>query len=183
MGWYKRDMGLQEDDRERAYRELLALHGEVDRAACELTGRLPFDLECRLGCDSCCIDGISVFEIEAGRIRRNHRALLSTGAPHPEGKCAFLDGEGACRIYGDRPYVCRTQGLPLRWFTRDEAAGEDEMAEMRDICPLNEPGELLELIGGEDCWTIGPNESRLVGLQERYGGGEIGRVPLRSLFK
>ena len=49
-------------------------------------------------------------------IRAEQAELLGKGRPHPPGACAFLDGEGACRVYDSRPYRCRTQGLPLRWF-------------------------------------------------------------------
>ena len=79
-------------------------------------------------------DQITVFEVEAEVIRRHHADLLAEGEPHAEGACAFLDGEGACRIYEHRPYVCRTQGLPLRWL--EELDGET--VELRDICPLND---------------------------------------------
>ena len=49
------------------------------------------------------------------RVRRRKATGIEEGAG-PEGACAFLDGEGGCRVYPDRPYVCRTQGLPLRWI-------------------------------------------------------------------
>ncbi|MBK7707050.1 MAG: hypothetical protein IPJ30_15135 [Acidobacteria bacterium] len=55
--------------------------------------------------------------------------------PHTRGACAFLD-QDACRIYPDRPYVHRTQGLPLRWIEDDL----EEAFKYRDICPLNEAG-------------------------------------------
>lgn len=173
-------MGAGGEDREQAYRELLSLHEDVENRARELVDRLPFELECRRGCNPCCIDGLSVFGIEAERIVRNHGALLAGGEAGPEGGCAFLDTGGSCRIYEDRPYVCRTQGLPIRWFTRDEAG---ETVEMRDICPLNDPGELLEILEEESCWQIGPMESRLAALQERWEPGGEDRISLRSLFR
>ena len=90
--------------------------------------------------------------------------------------CAFLDAEGACRIYADRPYVCRTQGLPLRWIEEDF----DETIEYRDICPLNAAGEPVEDLEAADCWTIGPFEEELSMIQA--GTGDSARVPLRDLF-
>lgn len=121
-------------------------------------------LECRRGCSSCCVDGLTVFDVEAEPIRRHHAALLATGVPHAAGACAFLDGEGGCRIYADRPYVCRTQGLPLRWLEEGEG-GEGQIVERRDICPLNDVGEPLEDLAETDCWTLGPFEERLARLQ------------------
>ena len=150
------------------------LHTEVDAAVGPLERLHAERLQCRRGCHDCCVDGITVFEVEAERIRERHAELLETGEPHPEGRCAFLDGEGGCRIYADRPYVCRTQGLPLRWL--------DEDAEKRDICPLNDRGTPLTELPAEACWTLGPWEGRLATLQQSRDGGEMRRIALRSLF-
>ena len=120
-----------------------------------------------------------MFALEAARIVEHHAELLATGAPHAEGACAFLDAEGACRIYAQRPYVCRTQGLPLRWV--EEQHGID--VELRDICPLNlgEPDATpLTELPPEHCFTLGPVEERLREQAEQAGAAE--RVSLRSLF-
>jgi hypothetical protein len=159
--------------------ELRALHREVDAAAAELARVHGARMQCKRGCAECCIDGVTVFEVEAERIRREHGELLAGGRPHPRGACAFLDEEGACRIYASRPYVCRTQGLPLRWIDVDEESGEP--IELRDICVLNEEGgDPLPILGQEQCWTIGPYEDRLRSLQEKAGPPR--RVALRTLF-
>jgi hypothetical protein len=122
-----------------------------------------------------------VFTIEAEVIRRHHAELLEHGEAHPPGGCAFLDAEGGCRIYGARPYVCRTQGLPLRWLEEDEAT--DEILESRDICPQNvDGGPPLEELDAADCWTIGPFEQRLADRQHASDGDRGERVSLRGLF-
>lgn len=160
---------------------LARLHAHVDSRSRALARRHASRLKCGRGCWGCCVDGLTVFEIEAERIRMSHPELLATDRPHPEGACAFLDHEGACRIYSDRPYVCRTQGLPLRWL---EGESEDQAFEMRDICPLNEVNaEPLEVLPADACWTIGPVEDRLGRLQEEWGEGDMRRVPLRRLFR
>jgi hypothetical protein len=156
---------------------LIALHAEVDREAAETAAKHPDRLQCRRGCAACCVDGITVFEVEAERIRRFAPEVLSE-PPHPEGACAFLDAEGACRVYEHRPYVCRTQGLPLRWL---EDLGDD-VVEMRDICPLNEAGPPIEGLDPGACWTIGPFEDRLQTIARAFEPG-MGRVPLRGLFR
>jgi Fe-S-cluster containining protein len=134
-------------------------------------------LQCGRGCASCCVDDLTVFRVEAEAIQRNHRELLESGTPHGPGACAFLDGEGACRIYRDRPYVCRTQGYPLRWIE------EEEQIERRDICPLNEDGEDIVTLDPGDCWTLGPFEGRLAELQDRQEGPGPRRIALRDLFR
>jgi len=159
---------------------ITTLHDEVDAKARHLHVLHAARTMCRKGCSSCCVDGLTVFEVEAAPIRRNHAALLATGIPHAEGLCAFLDDAGACRIYADRPYVCRTQGLPLRWL--DERDGE--VVELRDICPLNEEGTPIEDLAEEDCWTLGPVEERLALLQmnSHAGASVAARTSLRALF-
>jgi hypothetical protein len=163
----------------KAVAELLRLHREVDAHASRLASRHRDRLKCGLGCTECCTDGIRVFEIEAERIRRHCSALLREGEPHPAGACAFLDGEGACRIYEDRPYVCRTQGFPLSWT--EPAAGGGTL-EMRDICPLNENGPPVETLPARECWIIGPFEARLARLETLWNRGRQKRVALRDLF-
>ena len=155
---------------------LLRLHAEVDARASQLAARNAARLQCKRGCSGCCVDGITVFAIEAERIRANNKGLLAEGAPHAPGACAFLDAEGACRVYADRPYVCRTQGLPLRWID------EDRGAELRDICPLNETSEPIESLADDACWTLGPTEARLAELQ-RESLSDGPRVALRELFR
>ena len=153
------------------------LHQVVDDLVSPLEQHHAERLQCRIGCSSCCVDDISVFEVEAESIKQNNSELLQIGRPHPVGGCAFLDADGACRIYQHRPYVCRTQGLPLRWIE-----GEDgDLFEARDICPLNAEGQPLVELNAEHCWDIGPVEERLAATQQRFG--EAGaRVLLRSLF-
>jgi Fe-S-cluster containining protein len=164
--------------RDRALASLRALHREVDQRAWELAAHHGDRLQCRRGCSDCCVDGIRVFEVEAERIRESNADLVREGTPHPPGACAFLGAEGECRIYPDRPYVCRTQGLPLRWF--DEAG--EEVCEKRDICPLNVAGSPLEELEEEACWLLGPTEGRLAAIQEEFGGDRQ-RLALRSLFR
>ncbi len=161
------------------------LHQQVSEAAAALAASFEehsgHPLRCGTGCTDCCQDDLSVFSVEADLIRRHHAALLEGGAPGPERRCAFLDPAGACRIYPQRPYVCRTQGLPLRWLEPD---GEGGGLEYRDICPRNESEQGLPLVELEPelFWTIGPWEAKLRLLQELTDGGEGRRLPLRSLF-
>jgi Fe-S-cluster containining protein len=159
---------------------LRALHDEVDRESAALAARHRERLHCARGCNACCVDGLTVFEVEAERIRSRHPELLREGTPHPPGACAFLGDAGQCRVYAERPYVCRTQGLPLRWIEEDERG---ELVERRDLCPLNAEGEPLEALPEADCWALGPCEERLRRIQEARDGGAGRRVALRALFR
>ncbi|KAJ1481016.1 hypothetical protein T484DRAFT_1955227 [Baffinella frigidus] len=165
-----------------------AIYDDVDVKSAKLEARHKGRLQCRIGCASCCVDDMSVWAVEADRIRRNYAELLTNGQPHAHGACAFLDADKACRIYHDRPYVCRNHGLPLRWDDFEEEA------EMRDICPLNDDGSgwILSL-PKEELFELGPTEGRLAELQRELDGAsganektawdsEAGRVKLRDLF-
>ena len=174
------------DDEARAFAAAVdwveRFHAVVDEAARPVADANAGRLRCAKGCAACCVDGLTVFPIEAAVIARHHPELLRDGVPHPPGACAFLDDDGACRIYAQRPYVCRTQGLPLRWLRSEEDGSEP--VEARDICPLNagdadEP-DLCDL-PPEHCWTLGPFEARLAARQASVGPAEE-RVPLRALF-
>lgn len=163
-----------------ALKSLARLYREVDRRMNALYALHGERLRCRRGCASCCVDNITVFEVEAANIRRNHAEVMATKTPHPTGACAFLDDKDGCRIYASRPYVCRTQGPPLRWIEEME---DGSFAEMRDICPLNEAGVPIEELPPESCWSIGPVESELARLQEKIDSGARQRVSLRAMFK
>jgi Fe-S-cluster containining protein len=159
------------------------LQDEIDRAARALVTVHGSRLRCGRGCSACCLDDLSVCAIEAERIRRAHPDLLRNGEPHEVGACAFLDHDGACRVYEERPAVCRSQGLPLRILFENEC---DEIEERRDICPLNlEGGPAIDLLDEEDCWLVGPHELRLGQLDDRFTEGRSGgaRQALRSLFE
>lgn len=154
-----------------------ALHALVDTAAGALFVRHAERTVCRRGCSACCVDNLTVFEVEAERIRRAYPKLKRKTA-HAPGACALLDDDGACRVYDARPYVCRTQGLPLAMFEEDK---EGEIQEHRSICELNLEGEPLNELDLEECWLIGPTEIELQNLQTRYSGGGQERVALRAL--
>ena len=167
------------DDGGDAVAAVERFHAEGEAQAEPLRARHAARLACRRGCSACCIDGLSVFEVEAEVIRARCAPVLRE-APHPPGACAFLDADGGCRIYAHRPYVCRTQGLPMRWI---DYSAPDGAIDRRDVCPLNEAGEPIETLPADACWELGPWEGRLAQIQSACGGGALTRVPLRALFE
>lgn len=170
-----------EAEADLALDSLRQLHEEIDRESDRLVNRHAERLRCGRGCSACCVDDLTVTAVEAERIRRAHPGLLRDALPHPPGACALLDGDGSCRVYASRPSVCRSQGLPLRFFVENE---EEEVEERRDICPLNlEDGPPLETLAEEDCWLIGPFELRLGRIEQAFAGEHSERVALRGLFE
>lgn len=78
-------------------------------------------MSCKPGCDRCCRNTFTVFAVEAANIRLGFEGL-------PEGvkvrikSCSLnaasdnicpLLHNGVCSLYGYRPVICRTHGLPL----------------------------------------------------------------------
>lgn len=186
-------MAESHQSRLRRFHQRVAAQADALVQGAPLAGQL----NCGLGCTDCCIDDLNVFAIEADRIRQDYPEVLRQQAS-PVGRCAFLNQAGACRIYSARPYVCRTQGLPLAW---QEALDPDPLADLtaletierRDICPLNDTPQLnLAALPTSACWPIGPAEEELQQLEiERFtqlnphhdsGQAPFLRVRLRSLF-
>jgi len=174
---------------EQSRRWVEQLHAIVDSLTAPIIAAHRESLQCKRGCHACCTDGLTVFAIEAAIIEHHYAPLLSTQAPSALGGCAFLNDAGECRIYAHRPYVCRTQGLPLRWLetpAQPESESQPDNAEpfeARDVCSLTLPHlEPLEELRAEDCWTLGPVEARLLAKQRESFTGPNERVALRSLF-
>ncbi len=127
-------MGI--DDAARLLDRYRALLVKVDEHASRIGATYPDHVACRPGCAGCCRGGLTVSPIEAAAIAAGPEpsgpskgARILTVLDEGRDDCAHLDGAGRCRIYGVRPLVCRTHGLPLVF-----AQGSDMVA---DVCPLN----------------------------------------------
>lgn len=167
---------------------LMNFYQKIDTRSLEIIATLAEDgleLHCRKGCHACCHDDLSVTPVEAELIRSHFEDALST-TPHPKGKCAFLDEQGLCRIYPVRPYICRSQGLPLRWIQEDPQTPELDI-EYRDICELN--AEIApDKLDPQACFSLGLPELTLQEINALHAKTENStqvrpkRVALRSLF-
>lgn len=169
--WRYVERGCSLKNNDELQRVMGAVYATIDERAQSIEGDLP--LQCALGCCACCLDDLSVCASEAEYIRVNNALLLENEEPHAKGACAFLDTHGACRIYPHRPYICRTHGLPLRWF--------DDGVEYRDICEKNET-VLTDALPASMFWTLGAVEQHL-GKIDAYFFEMPQRVLLRDLFR
>ncbi|MBC7714795.1 MAG: YkgJ family cysteine cluster protein [Rhizobacter sp.] len=85
---------------------------------------------CKSGCTACCHTQVSVTEDEANLLLHNitngveidyNRLSLQSEQgnetsnfyklSYQDRKCVFLDDKGACKVYNDRPSVCRTNAI------------------------------------------------------------------------
>ena len=116
----------------------------VDELSAELSKRYHQHLACHAGCSGCCHHHLSVFPVEAAALKEaidklppEQRSKIEAQARETNEReqrgesvsCPLLV-EDRCSVYTSRPFICRTQGLPLLIEAED---GELEV----DFCPLN----------------------------------------------
>ncbi len=114
-----------------------------DRASSAFPG--PDGITCSSGCDDCCRRRLTITRIEADAIASAlaglgddaRRALAGSIDRSPEACAALVHGR--CSIYGARPLVCRTHGLPIRF----REAGDRRALPLVDACPRNFGGREL----------------------------------------
>lgn len=168
------------DDNDGLLDEYRAVVAKVDAAVATISARAADALACRRGCDSCCAPGLSVLPVEAESIAR-HLEAHGIAAGMRADRCAFLDDDGACRIYPVRPLLCRTHGLALK-----AAAARPGLTIVDDVshCELNYTARApapAEVLDAERLLAL------LVTVDRRFRSAaglddDDGRVPLASLL-
>lgn len=161
------------------YHSLLA---KVDELCRTIEQSLGDGITCHAGCSSCCLP-ISVFPVEmaamleaAGRLRPDELSRLKEClTTWNNGDFCPLLADNQCLLYGARPIICRTHGLPILLTDGDERRV--------DVCPLNCQG--MEQLPGEAVLDLERLNTLLVSVNVLYLR-EVGlnvpeRVPLASL--
>jgi len=115
---------------------LVQLRRRVDVHFAAAVARSPAAFTCGEGCAACCHARFSVFAVEAAPISAALtrlaaedpalRARIRRQADDPAhaDRCALLVDD-RCSVYGERPLICRSHGLPV--------LADDRV----DHCPLN----------------------------------------------
>jgi uncharacterized protein len=139
--------------------QYLALRDEIDGRCAELHNEHASHLQCRAGCDMCCMNfGILPLEFEA--IKELAGEELKKGQPvNNEDDCPFLVNH-QCAIYQWRPIICRTQGLPLLFM------GEEEWE--LSACELNFTDFDFDEFTEENTFPQDTYNSRLFMLNRRF---------------
>jgi Fe-S-cluster containining protein len=115
------------------YRQLVA---RIDALCRGITEALKDQITCSEGCSACCT-AITLFPVEAAALAAALDALPEEEAEHIRGHVAeHAEGERCpllhnhlCLLYGARPIICRTHGLPIIYGTGHERR--------IDYCPRN----------------------------------------------
>ncbi len=102
------------------FTEYYKLQNEIDFVAKKLADEHAKHMQCKKGCDKCCID-YNIFPIEFYSILNDfneNKLLPETSAKPKENVCIFLKNS-VCTIYHHRPIICRTHGLPLLFMNEN----------------------------------------------------------------
>jgi Fe-S-cluster containining protein len=96
-----------------------SLRTEADKLCLKLELEHRDNIACVCGCCHCCMD-FSIFPVEFHSIVKEAKEKdIIIDNKTTEGACPFLVN-GHCSIYGSRPLICRTHGLPLLYMSEDE---------------------------------------------------------------
>lgn len=119
-------------------------------------------VQCKKGCSACCHTQVSVTieeaEILAEKVKDGlpidwTKLFIQSGAgtsassfysiPHEMRGCIFLGDEGECRVYNDRPSVCRT----------NHVLSDPSQCEIKDIQGKEAPSVQLLNTYAADTWV------------------------------
>lgn len=90
------------------------LSEEIDKKFQELQSYWGNEINCKKGCTKCCIT-LNLFPVEIyclKKLMEEDNFKINTEDISKKEKCLFLKDK-KCLIYKYRPFICRSQGLPL----------------------------------------------------------------------
>lgn len=135
-------------------------------------------LACKKGCAGCCQTERTVNDLEFEALRQAFEALdpaIQSRLIHQETEACPLLIDEACALYGERPLICRSHGLPLVMDGR------------LDVCPLNFEGVSLETLPDTDLLSVDTLTAILTVSNmlfcEETGGTAERRRPVSALWE
>lgn len=157
--------------RERLDELFLKVDAFFDRAR----SRHAQGITCHAGCDECCRRRFSVTMLEAVAIREAlgglpveaRERLRRRATEGDRSVCPALEGDGRCSIYGARPMICRTHGLPIRFGGQAEGRSPRALPVI-DACPKNFVGEDLGALDAASVLDQGTLSTVLGALDAAY---------------
>jgi len=167
---------------ENYYSKYFTLRNEIDTIIESVEKQHMRHLNCKKGCDMCCID-YSIFPIEYYSILEKllNKPFELRDIRHMKGKCVFLKN-GTCTIYDERPVICRTHGLPLLYTNED---GEWELS----VCELNFTRFNFEKFSAENTFPQDTFNSKLFVLNQEFISSFTAKkydrfslIPLKQLY-
>ena len=142
----------------------LAFLERVDNFCAKITTEFAGEILCKAGCSGCCRH-LNLFPVEAanlalsvGSLPLELRNLLAGRTDWPEQASCPLLLHDRCLVYGDRPVICRTHGLPLL----TDVAGEKRV----DFCEENFRG--VTSLSGDMAIDLDTLNRILVAINGRF---------------
>jgi len=143
--------------------EYYLLRNQIDKEIERFENMHEIHLQCKIGCDSCC-ESIGVFPIEFYAIQNELKSntLPKKLLKHNFTKeCRYLIN-GVCKIYNSRPFICRTQGLPLL-YENFEGTGFE-----LSVCQLNFKDVKVATFNMDNSLYMPPFNSKLYLLNRKF---------------
>jgi uncharacterized protein len=95
----------------KAIQEYFLLRKELDEFSEQLIIEHQQHIECKAGCSGCCME-FNILPVEFHALKTEASGILKNIVQQIDSPCPLL-ADGFCQIYSSRPFICRTQGLPL----------------------------------------------------------------------
>jgi uncharacterized protein len=125
---------------EKPFSQYVALLSRIEDYCSRLRHMHGWHISCGPGCSACCGQVLELLPVEFYYLQAEARAAALPGSVKTAGACPLLH-EGHCLLYGHRPVICRTHGMPL--------LVEENGLQRVDCCPENfRQGALNTLSGG-----------------------------------
>jgi len=167
-------------ERKSLLEEYQALCRLTDERVRNLEGILAAGINCKPGCHTCCKLS-SVLPLEALVIRRavdrfdaRLQELIRRQANAASSDYCPLLHDGLCLIYGHRPLICRSHGVPVAYVDYERQCIEVS------ACPLNFPADFS--LQEEQLLFMDELNQRLRQLNDALGLGETDtRVSIRDI--
>lgn len=172
-------MDNMQKDFEKEYKELIT---EIDKLSTELGKLHSKYLQCKKGCDLCCMD-YDIFPVEFHAILnqlKKNKTFIKPEKKADGNSCIFLKNH-ACTIYENRPVICRTHGLPLLYMND---TSEWELSN----CELNFTEFDFDEFNTENTFPMDRFNSKLFVLNKKFVSefgdekyNEFDLIPLKRL--
>ena len=169
---------------QKPFSKYYTLRKEIDSLCLKLENVHKKHLNCKMGCDLCCM-AISVFPVEFYAIKAELDPHSVQNLPNQtdDSQCSFLV-DHRCTIYGSRPVICRTHGLPLLYMGLE--SDDYELS----LCELNFTEFDFEDFDEENTYPMDQINSQLYLINKKFVAGfengkysEKERIPLAQIAK
>lgn len=161
LNLYSTTIHFMKKSEQKHFNEYAALIKEIDKISKKLSGMHSSHLQCKKGCDWCCMD-YRIFPLEFDAIlnKLKEKEVDFQKEEVKGGACIFLK-DHACMIYENRPVICRTHGLPLLYMNDDN---EWELSN----CELNFTDFDFDGFNAENTFPMDRYNSKLFLLNRNY---------------